>query len=70
LFLTVVGLSFVMPRLVPGITSFGSKKGVDGRVKPGHDGLWSHSGAMRSIEPGIQKLFARDSGFALARAPE
>jgi D-alanyl-D-alanine dipeptidase len=33
---------FVMPGLVPGIHVFlfrPQKKGVDGRVKPGHDGL-------------------------------
>jgi len=30
---------FVMPGLVPGIHAFlGSKQGVDGRDKPGHDG--------------------------------
>jgi hypothetical protein len=34
---------FVMPGLVPGIHVFGShsKKDVDGRVKPGHDGVGS-----------------------------
>jgi hypothetical protein len=29
-----------------------------------------HSGAMRSIEPGIRESSKRDSGFALTRAPE
>jgi len=33
-------LSFVMPAFVAGIHAlFGDKKGVDGRDKPGHDGL-------------------------------
>ena len=34
------GLLFVMPGLVPGIHAFLSKQDVDGRDKPGHDGLF------------------------------
>jgi hypothetical protein len=35
-------MEFVMPGLVPGIHVFAhlSKKDVDGRDKPGHDGNW------------------------------
>ena len=34
-----IGLSFVMPGLVPGIHAFACiKQDVDGRDKPGHDG--------------------------------
>jgi hypothetical protein len=31
---------------------------------------WSFRCAIETSEPGIQKLLARDSGFALVRAPE
>jgi len=31
--------SFVMPGLVPGIHVLEAMKGVDGRDKPGHDGV-------------------------------
>jgi hypothetical protein len=32
-----LGSISVMPRLVPGIHASATEKGVDGRVKPGHD---------------------------------
>jgi len=44
-------LEFVMPGLVPGIHVFGTIKqeGVDGRVKPGHDGNAWFAEAPRSL---------------------
>jgi hypothetical protein len=30
----------VIPGLDPGIHEFAPGNGVDGRVKPGHDGVW------------------------------
>jgi hypothetical protein len=32
--------AFVMPGLVPGIHDFDIREDVDGRDKPGHDGLF------------------------------
>jgi hypothetical protein len=63
-------IAFVMPGLVPGIHVFYSragKKGVDGRDKPGHDGIGdpfvpAKAGTQRRLAN-----FERRAGFPLSR---
>jgi hypothetical protein len=41
-------------------TSFFSVEDVDGRDEPGHDGLWSHSGAREARTRNLEMII---SGF-------
>ena len=57
-----------MPGLVPGIHDFTdskNKKSMDGRDKPGHDGLRRHFGARKTMKRASVKFTTKPKPIAM-----